>query len=84
MAGWNGAAEILLQNGSKHERSFYNMKNKEIRVLMVQNGVKQWAVAEALGLHEASFSRMLRRELPADRVEQIKAAIARLAGDRHE
>ena len=83
MVGWNGAAEILLQNSQKRKELF-DMKNKEIRVLMVQNGVKQWAVAEALGLHEASFSRMLRRELPADRVDQIKAAIARLAGDRHE
>ena len=83
MAGWNGAAEILLQNSQKRKELF-DMKNKEIRVLMVQNGVKQWAVAEALGLHEASFSRMMRRELPADRVEQIKAAIQRLAGDRHE
>lgn len=83
MAGGNGAAEILLQNSQKRKELF-DMKNKEIRVLMVQNGVKQWAVAEALGLHEASFSRMMRRELPADRVEQIKAAIQRLAGDRHE
>ena len=83
MVGWNGAAEILLQNSQKRKELF-DMKNKEIRVLMVQNGVKQWAVAEALGLHEASFSRMMRRELPADRVEQIKAAIQRLAGDRHE
>ncbi|MCC8090769.1 MAG: transcriptional regulator [Oscillospiraceae bacterium] len=39
------------------------MKNQEIRNEMKARGIKQWQIAEALGIGESTLSRHLRHEL---------------------
>ena len=58
------------------------MKNLEIRTAYMQAGVKQWQLAEALGLSETHFSRKLRKELPQEEKEKILGTINRLAQEK--
>ncbi|MCP3031950.1 hypothetical protein LF817_11395 [Halobacillus sp. A1] len=51
------------------------MKNREIREAIKDAELKQWQVAEAYGLHEGNFSRLLRNELPKDKKEEVLQAI---------
>lgn len=53
--------------------------NEEIRRLMGANGLKQWEVAEAIGMREENFSRKLRKELPTEEKEKILSVIENLA-----
>ena len=55
------------------------MANKEIRCALVNNGIKQYVLADHLGITETSLSKKLRRELPEEEKERILAAIDRLA-----
>ena len=52
--------------------------NKEIRRKIGAYGLKQWQVAEALGIGECALSRKLRTELPNDEKEKILAIIDEL------
>lgn len=54
------------------------MANKEIRCALVNNGIKQYVLADHLGITETSLSKKLRRELPEEEKERILAAIDRL------
>lgn len=48
--------------------------NNDIRVLLYANGLRQWQLAKALGLHESALSRKMRTELPdaeKDRMRQV-------------
>lgn len=58
------------------------MENVEIRYAYMQAGIKQWQLAEALGLSETHFSRKLRRELPQEEKQRIMEAIERLAQEK--
>lgn len=49
--------------------------NEEIRRAMGARGLKQWEVAEALGMLDSNFSRKLRKELPAGEKERILKVI---------
>lgn len=60
------------------------MKNVEIRSAYMQAGIKQWQLAEALGLSETHFSRKLRKELPQEEKEKILDTIQRLAKEKKE
>lgn len=60
------------------------MKNVEIRSAYMLAGIKQWQVAEALGISETHFSRKLRNDLPQEEKEKILAVIDRLANDKRE
>ena len=51
------------------------MKNQEIRQAALRKGVRMWQIAEALGVHENTFSRRLRTELPQDEQEKILSII---------
>lgn len=42
------------------------MNNKRVRIAMLENGIRQWELAELLGISEAGISRKLRHELPDD------------------
>ena len=42
-------------------------------------GIKQWKVAEAMGISETHFSRKLRKELPQEEKEKILQIIDQLA-----
>ena len=55
------------------------MSNKEIRCALVNHGIKQYALADFLGITETTLSRKLRKELPAEEKERILSAIERLA-----
>lgn len=60
------------------------MKNVEIRSAYMLAGIKQWQLAEALGISETHFSRKLRQELPQEEKEKILAIIDRLAQEKQE
>lgn len=60
------------------------MKNVEIRSAYMLAGIKQWQVAEALGVSETHFSRKLRNDLPQAEKEKILAVIDRLAHEKRE
>ena len=58
------------------------MKNLEIRTAYMQAGIKQWQLAEALGVSETHFSRKMREELPKEEKEKILETIKRIAGEK--
>ena len=55
------------------------MKNVEIRSAFMQAGIKQWKLAEKLGISETHFSRKLRNELDAEEKQKILEVIEKLA-----
>lgn len=60
------------------------LANTEIREAAKRNGVRLWQVAEDIGITDASFSRKLRRELPAEERERVLNVIDKLAAERRE
>lgn len=60
------------------------MQNVEIRSAYMSAGIKQWQLAEALGISETHFSRKLRKELPKVEKEKILAAIYQTAQEKQE
>lgn len=59
-----------------------NIANKEIRCALINYDVKQYRVAEEIGISETGFSRKLRKELPQEEKEKILAAIEKLAKEK--
>ena len=47
------------------------MTNVEIRVEMTKKGLKQWELAQLLGISESTFCRKLRKEIPEDEKQKI-------------
>lgn len=47
------------------------MKNEMIRKALKDSGMKQWELAEMLGISEFTLSRKLRNELPQEEKERI-------------
>lgn len=47
------------------------MTNQIIRTALAENQLYLWQLAEALGISESALSRMLRRELPGDVLDNI-------------
>lgn len=72
----------------RHNNNLYKgdelMKNQEIRQLAKSKGVKLWQIADELQLNDGNFSRLLRRELPGNKVEQIISIINKLSAIRDE
>lgn len=58
------------------------MSNKDIRDYARIKNVQLWKIANELNIHDSNFSRLLRRELPEEKKEEIKAIIDKLATDR--
>ncbi|HWQ40557.1 MAG TPA: hypothetical protein VN456_00805 [Desulfosporosinus sp.] len=54
------------------------IKNQEIRLAIVSAGLKQWQVAEAYGIHEGNFSRLLRKELNENEKNRVFSIIQAL------
>ena len=52
--------------------------NEDVRRAIGAAGVKQWEVAEALGILECNFSRKLRKELPREEKKVIIEVIEQL------
>ena len=59
------------------------MRNEEIRTAMFKSNVKQWEVAEQLGVSEVTVCRWLRSELPKDKKVQILQAIEDVKSKRN-
>lgn len=55
------------------------MQNMAVRTALKQNNVKAWELAEELGIVDCTLSKWMRRELPADKQEQMIAAIGKIA-----
>lgn len=53
--------------------------NQEIRTAARNARVPLWKIADALGVSEATFTRMMRRELPKDKHDQIMSIIEKEA-----
>lgn len=53
--------------------------SKELREKMRRHGVKQWEVANALGVSESTLIRWMRGEPSAEHVEMIKEAVEELS-----
>lgn len=54
------------------------MNNIEIRIAILQAGLKNWQVANKLGIYEESFSRKLRYELSKEEKQRVLQAIKEL------
>lgn len=52
--------------------------NQKIRRTAAGAGVKLWQIANRLGITDSYFSRLLRKELPADKQAEIMQIIAEL------
>ena len=53
--------------------------NEEIRIAARKARVPFWKIADAWGISEATFTRMMRRELPRDKHDQIMLIILKEA-----
>lgn len=58
------------------------MSNLEIRYEIQRAGFRNWQVAEAMGITECHFSRLLRHELTDERKQKVREAIEILRGEQ--
>lgn len=54
--------------------------NQEIKKIMKEHKVKQWQIAERLGVSEFTFCRWMRHELPEDKKRLVLEAVNALGG----
>lgn len=55
------------------------MANKEIRCAIINHGIRQYALADKLGMTETALSKKLRKELEPDERERILNAISEMS-----
>lgn len=60
------------------------MKNIQIRNEIERRGLMHWQVADALGIHEATFCKHLRHELPPEEQAHVLQVIKAMGGGKHE
>ncbi len=53
--------------------------NPLIRNTINQNNLRHWEVAEAMGISDAYFSKLMRRQLPGDMESKVLAVIDDIA-----
>lgn len=58
-------------------------RNMSIRVLMMEQGITQYDLAEILGVTPSWVSRLLRENLSEENENRIKAAIEEIEGGRN-
>jgi len=46
-------------------------KNIEIKSEAMKAGIMLWEIADAMGIHDSAFSRILRKELPEEKKTEI-------------
>lgn len=56
--------------------------NIEIRVAVLKAGLMLWEVADAMGICDSALSRILRRELPKEKKDEILFVIQELSSKR--
>ena len=60
------------------------MANEAIRNAIRDAGLKQWEVADAYGLCEGNFCRLLRHELTDERRQRVEAAIEKAKAGKED
>ena len=60
------------------------VKKDEVKLLMKQNQVKQWEVAEAMGSSEFTLCRWLRKDLKGKQLERLNLAIKKVRSGKEE
>lgn len=60
------------------------MANEAIRNAIREAGLKQWEVADAYGLCEGNFCRLLRHELTDERRQRVEAAIEKAKAGKED
>ena len=60
------------------------MYNKDLRDEFRIANVRQWEVAEAMGISEMTFVKWLRRELPEEKKKLVREAIRKVIDNRQE
>ena len=60
------------------------VKKDEVKLLMKQNQVKQWEVAEAMGISEFTLCRWLRKDLKGKQLERLNSAIKKVRSGKEE
>lgn len=60
------------------------MENKDLRAEFRIANVKQWEVAEEMGISEMTFVKWLRRELSEDKKKLVREAISKVVDSRQE
>lgn len=60
------------------------MTNEELKRIMKSNGVRQWQIAENLGMNEASFSKLFRHELSVENKDRILKAISEICDKKEK
>ena len=58
------------------------MHNKDLRDEFRIANVRQWEVAEAMGISEMTLVKWLRRELPEDKKNLVRKAVQKLITNR--
>lgn len=58
--------------------------NERIRTAITQNNLHNWEVADALGVHESTFCKRLRHELPEAEQEHVLDIIEKLGAKNDE
>ncbi len=58
------------------------MQNKDLRDAIRIANVRQWEVAEAIGISEMSMVKWLRRELPVDKKMRVQEGIRKVLETR--
>ena len=58
------------------------MNHADFRACARQNGIYLYAIADKLGISESTMMRMLRKELPKSKKEQIRKIISDLVEER--
>lgn len=58
------------------------MTNSEMKKMFKDEGIFMWQIAQALGIHEMTLSRMFRNELSEEREKEILAAVAEIKKKR--
>lgn len=60
------------------------VKKEEVKLMMKQNQVKQWEVAEAMGISEFTLCRWLRKDLKGKHLERLNSAIRKVRSGKEE
>ena len=58
--------------------------NKEIRTALRTNDIKQWQLAEAIGISEFTLCRRLRKELDEQEKKQMMEKINSICAEREQ
>lgn len=58
------------------------MDNEKIKVMLKNNGIPYWKLADELGVSENTVMRMMRKPLSEDKATAVKAAVLSIKAKR--